>query len=63
MLEDVRFVSERAEDREKQIHVRFDTGAFVCEARPIRRLNRGDKPFFERDWPDFLTGAIHDARA
>jgi succinate dehydrogenase / fumarate reductase, flavoprotein subunit len=60
LLEDVRFVSERAEDRAEQIHVRFDAGAFVCEARPIRRLNRGDKPFFERDWPDFLTGAIHN---
>ena len=59
-LEDVRFVSERTEDRAEQIHVRFDAGVFVCEARPVRRLNRDDKPFFERDWPDFLTGAIHD---
>jgi succinate dehydrogenase / fumarate reductase, flavoprotein subunit len=59
-LEDVRFVSERAEDRAEQIHVRFDARAFVCDARPIRRLDRDDKPFFERDWPAFLTGAIHD---
>ena len=58
-LEDVRFVSERTEDRAEQIHVRFGAGVFVCEARPVRRLNR-DTPFFERDWPDFLTGAIHD---
>ena len=60
VLEDTRFVSERAEDRAEQIHVRFDAGVFVCEARPIRRLNRDDRPFFERDWPDFLTGAIHN---
>jgi succinate dehydrogenase / fumarate reductase flavoprotein subunit len=59
-LEDTRFVSERVEDRAEKIHVRFDAGAFVCDARPIRRLNRDDKPFFERDWPDFLTGAIHN---
>jgi succinate dehydrogenase/fumarate reductase flavoprotein subunit len=59
-LDDVRFVSERTEDRAEQIHVRFDAEAFVCDARPIRRLNRDDKLFFERDWPDFLTGAIHD---
>ncbi len=59
-LEDVRFVSERAEDRSEQIHVRFDGGAFVCDARPIRRRDRDDKPFFERDWRAFLTGAIHD---
>jgi succinate dehydrogenase/fumarate reductase flavoprotein subunit len=60
MLEDVRFVSERARDRAEQIHVRCGSRTFVCEARPVRRLNRDDKPFFERDWPDFLTGAIHD---
>ncbi len=60
LLEDVRFVSERAEDRAEQILVRFDSGAFVCDARPIRRLASSDKPFFERDWPDFLTGAIHN---
>jgi succinate dehydrogenase / fumarate reductase, flavoprotein subunit len=60
MLDDVRFVSERAEDRAEQIHVRFGAGTFVCEARPIRHLDREDKPFFERDWPDFLTGAIHN---
>ncbi len=53
MLEEVRFVSERAEDRAERIHVRLDAGAFVCEARPIRRRDRDDKPFFERDWPDF----------
>ena len=63
VLGDVRFVSERKGDRTEQIHVRVDADAFVCEARPIRRLNHDDKPFFERDWPDFLTGAIHDARA
>ena len=60
VLEDVRFVSERVADRAEQIHVRFDSERFVCEARPIRRRDREDKPFFERDWPDFLTGAIHD---
>ena len=60
VLEDVRFVSERAEDRAEQIHVRFDAGVFVCEVRPIRRLNHDHSPFFERDWPDFLTGAIHN---
>jgi succinate dehydrogenase / fumarate reductase flavoprotein subunit len=59
VLEDVRFLSERAEDRAEQIHVRYEAHMFVCEARPIRRLSFDDKPFFERDWPDFLTGAIH----
>jgi hypothetical protein len=26
-------------------------------------LGFDEKPFFERDWPDFLTGAIHNPRA
>ena len=60
VLEDTRFVSERAEDRAEQIHVRSDAAVFVCEAHPIRRLNRDERPFFERDWPDSLTGAIHN---
>jgi hypothetical protein len=33
---------------------------FACEVRPIRRRDRNERPFFERDWPDYLTGAIHD---
>ncbi len=59
-IEDVRFVPERAEDRAEQIHVRLEAGGFVCESRPIRRRARDARPFFERDWPDFLTGAIYD---
>jgi succinate dehydrogenase/fumarate reductase flavoprotein subunit len=58
-LEQFRFVSERLSDRAEQIHVRFEAGTFVCETRPIRRRNRDSMPFFERDWPDFLTGKIH----
>ena len=59
-LEDIRFLSERAGDRAEQIVVRSEGDGFVCETRPIRRRDRAIKPFFERDWPDFLTGAIHD---
>jgi succinate dehydrogenase / fumarate reductase flavoprotein subunit len=62
-LEDVRFIPERPEDRSERIHVRFEGGAFVCAARPIRRRHRNNRPFFERDWPDYLTGAIHEASA
>jgi succinate dehydrogenase / fumarate reductase, flavoprotein subunit len=62
-LEQFRFISERLKDRAEQIHVRFEAGKFVCETRPIRRCDRGYTPFFERDWPDFLTGAIHGPAA
>jgi succinate dehydrogenase flavoprotein subunit len=60
-LTDYRFLPERAEDRETRIFVRYDEGRFSCEARPIRRRNRDDPPFFERDWPHFLSGAIYTA--
>jgi succinate dehydrogenase/fumarate reductase flavoprotein subunit len=59
-LTDVSFIPERDEDRREQIHVRMDGVRFACEARPIRRRDRDDRPFFERDWPDYLTGVIHD---
>jgi hypothetical protein len=26
----------------------------------LRARDRGRRPFFERDWPDFLTGAIFE---
>ena len=59
-LENLRFISEREKDRREQIHVRMEGTTLVCETQPIRRRNRDYHPFFERDWPDYLTGAIHD---
>jgi succinate dehydrogenase / fumarate reductase flavoprotein subunit len=58
-LADFRFASERPEGRGEQIHVRLKGESFACAARPVRRRDRDDQPFFERDWPGFLTGAIH----
>jgi succinate dehydrogenase / fumarate reductase, flavoprotein subunit len=60
-LENFRFIPERGEGRDEQIHVRLEGTTFVCETRPIRSRDRNFHPFFERDWPDYLTGAIHDA--
>ena len=62
-LEDLRFISDRAEDRGEKIHVRLEGTTFGCDVRPIRRRDRNDRPFFERDWPDYLTGALHDPSA
>jgi succinate dehydrogenase / fumarate reductase, flavoprotein subunit len=62
-LENLRFIPESGEDRNEQIHVRLDGTNFLCETRPIRSRNRDFHPFFERDWPDYLTGAIHDTSA
>ena len=62
-LEDFRFIPERDEDRVEQIHVRLEGETFVCETRPIRRRDRDGRPFFERDWREYLTGAIFDRSA
>lgn len=61
-LEDFRFLSERAQDRAEQILVRLEEGRFVMRTRALRRRERGEKAFFERHWPDFLTGTIFDAQ-
>ncbi len=55
-----RFRGERAQDRAEQILVRHDGDAFAIRTRPLRTLDPAEKPFFERDWPDYLTGAIYD---
>jgi len=58
-LSDYRFLSERGEDRERQIVVRRAGDDLTCATRPIRRRDRATKAFFERDWPQFLSGAIY----
>jgi succinate dehydrogenase / fumarate reductase flavoprotein subunit len=62
-LESFRFIPERDEDRDEQIYVRLEGDIFVCETRRIRRRDRDYRPFFERDWPDYLTGAAHHPSA
>jgi succinate dehydrogenase/fumarate reductase flavoprotein subunit len=59
-LEDVRFRRERPEDRDRQIVVRLRDGAFTLAERPNRTMDQSGRPFFERDWPTWLTGAIYD---
>jgi succinate dehydrogenase / fumarate reductase flavoprotein subunit len=63
VLENLRFIPERDKDRGEQIYVRLEATSFVCETRPIRHRARDFSPFFERDWPDYLTGVVHDPSA
>ena len=37
--------------------------ASSCEARPIRRRDRAKAAYFERDWGQFLSGAIYEAES
>lgn len=58
-LEDVRFRAERPADRDYQIVIRHDGQGFAITGRRIRTMDQTARPFFERDWPAWLTGAIY----
>jgi hypothetical protein len=61
-LEDVRFRRERLDDRDRQIVVCHRDGKFTVADRPNRTMDQTERPFFERDWPAWLTGAIYERR-
>ncbi|MCY4178948.1 MAG: FAD-binding protein [Litoreibacter sp.] len=61
-LPEVRFRAERDADKESQLHVRLDGPNMIVTEVPNRRYV-GDKSFFERDWPAWLTGGIYDQDA
>lgn len=58
-LDSVRFRAERPADRERQIVLHHDGTGFHITERPVRPLDTSARPFFERDWPAWLTGAIY----
>jgi len=67
-LPEYRFRTETSHDRDEQLVVRMKAGAMQAgamqvSARPVRRYDQTAKPFFERDWPAWLTGAIYDLEA
>ncbi len=55
-----RFRRERAGDRAEQWLVRREGDGFALRRRRLRALDPEEKPFFEHNWPDYLTGAIYD---
>ena len=59
-LEAYRFRSEREEDKQTQILVRFDGKEMHIRRRQNRAFDETAKAFFERDWPAWLTSDIHD---
>ena len=58
-LEAYRVIVESEGDRERQIVVRRDGEGFACETRAIRRRDRARGSYFERDWPEYLSGGIY----
>lgn len=61
-LPEVRFRAERDADKHSQLRVRLEGNAMIVSEVP-NRMYDGDKSFFERDWPAWLTGGIYDLEA
>jgi succinate dehydrogenase / fumarate reductase flavoprotein subunit len=59
-LQDVRFRKERDQDKGEQILVRLVGDEMQVSTRRNRSFDESAKPFFERDWPAWLTGAVFD---
>ena len=60
-LEDVRFRRETARgSRAGRSSSAIATGSSPSPTGPIGRWTRPERPFFERDWPAWLTGAIYE---
>jgi succinate dehydrogenase / fumarate reductase flavoprotein subunit len=59
-LQDVRFRKERDRDKGEQILVRLMGDEMQVSTRPNRSFDETAKPFFERDWPAWLTGGVFD---
>lgn len=53
-----RFRAEAPAHAATQIMVRLRNGRIEIKTRPNRTLDENARPFFERDWPDWLTGRI-----
>lgn len=62
-LDAFRFRAERPQDRETQILIGAGPQGLRLWQRKNRPHDPASKPFFERDWPAWLTGAIHEAEA
>ncbi|PRY19918.1 succinate dehydrogenase/fumarate reductase flavoprotein subunit [Aliiruegeria haliotis] len=60
VLEQYRFRRERESHKSNQIHVRLDGEEIRISERENRRFDPSQKPAFERDWPDWLTGQIYE---
>jgi succinate dehydrogenase / fumarate reductase flavoprotein subunit len=58
-LEAYRFRMERAQDKDEQIVVKWAGSEMSIATRKPREFLQKERPFFERNWPHFLTGSIY----
>lgn len=58
-MEEYRFRTERAEDKDEQIVVKWENSKMMIATRKPREFLQTERPFFERNWPYYLTGSIY----
>ncbi len=58
-LDDYRFRPENPPHREHKLVARFDGAEVHLEERPLRGIEDLDAIYFEKNWPAYLTDAIH----
>lgn len=58
-LEAYRFRMERAEDKQEQLVVKLAGSQILISSRKPREFLQQERPFFERNWPHYLSGAIY----
>jgi len=58
-LEAYRFRREKDADKNQQILVRWTGSDMRVSTRKPRDFSRTERPFFERNWPHYLMGAIY----
>lgn len=60
ICEEWRFRPEREEDKHHRMVIQFSHGAFTLHKKPLRAIPDTSKLYFEKNWPDFLTGKIYE---
>jgi succinate dehydrogenase/fumarate reductase flavoprotein subunit len=59
-LEEYRFLTERDDDKNRQIRVRYTDGKLDVYEVALRSMESPDKFFFEKNWAPFLLGRIYE---
>lgn len=57
-LSEFRFLSENTAQRAEQLVVNWRNGEFHLRTQPLRARDDLSQLFFEKNWPDYLTGKI-----
>lgn len=55
-------IPEKLKDREEKLMTTFNGEEILVSRRPVKKLEEPIRSFFEKSWPDFLTGKVYKER-